>query len=117
MRDAFVCLQFKINEVLLPEGEVETVSCAVFIRKAFVTSRDEHTTEEAQAEGVDADDVLYCSGKYRPADQVSTSTVARAYAFCCYVRELLLLSAHISRYNICNCRCRSYACSPMVVSF
>ena len=30
--------QYKANEVLLREGEVETVSCAVFIRKAFVTS-------------------------------------------------------------------------------
>lgn len=80
VRDAFVSLQFKVNEVLVPEGEVETVSCAVFIRKAFVSSRDEHSTQEVQAEEVDTDDALYCSGQYRHADRVSTNAIACAHA-------------------------------------
>ena len=58
--------------MLLREGEAEKVSCGVFIRKAFVASHDAYTTEEVQAQGIDLDDVLYCSKPYRHADHVST---------------------------------------------
>lgn len=71
MRDATLFLQFKANEVLLWEGAAEKVSCGVFIRKAFVASHAAYTTEEVQAEGIDLDDVLYCSKSYRHAEHVS----------------------------------------------
>lgn len=75
-------VQFKVNEVLLREGEVDTVSCAVFIRKAFVTSHTDYSPEEVKDQQINLDDVLYCSKPYRPTDWVSCR---RAYAMSCHI--------------------------------
>lgn len=76
LKKCTLLLQFKVNEVLLREGEVETVSCAVFIRKAFVTSHTDYNPEEVKIQVVDLDDVLYCSTTYRPTYWVSINTAA-----------------------------------------
>lgn len=69
-------VQYKVNEVLLREGQVDRVSCAVFIRKAFVTSRTDYSPQEVKDQEIDLDDVLYCSTTYRPTNWVSINTAA-----------------------------------------
>lgn len=64
-------VQYKVNEVLLREGETEKLSCATFVRKAFVSSDPNPSPAEMQAQEVNCDDLLYCSKPFKHTGKVS----------------------------------------------
>ena len=47
------------------------MSCATFVRKAFVSSTPVANPEEVVGQGVDLDDVLYCSKLYKRSVSIS----------------------------------------------
>ncbi|KAL3151386.1 hypothetical protein ABBQ38_013215 [Trebouxia sp. C0009 RCD-2024] len=59
--------EFAVNEVLLRAGKRTRMSCATFVRKAFVSSTPDANMVEVVAQQVDLDDVLYCSKLFRHA--------------------------------------------------
>lgn len=76
-----------MNEVLLREGKRKRMSCATFVRKAFVCSTPDANMLEVEAQQVDTDDVLYCAKLFRRAGRVSIGQLACS---CCTAGKELM---------------------------
>lgn len=98
--------------MLLREGSSERISCGAFVRKAFVSSGVVASTQEVQAQGVDLDDVLYCSKLYRHAGRVRALPKLHV-SRCCHnfsgVSPKRLLPTYAACAAVsCNCRHRNH---------